>query len=154
MTQLSKEGLLRLREKIDALKKERADLRSQRAEAYVMGGDGWHDNPVFEHIEAEEKRLSAQIARFEREFETAEIVSCSDVRVTRIGSRATIRFPDGSKKIFQIGDRYTADPSAGIISLQSPLGRALEGLAVDAACSYRVGEKEIRVVVEDIEMAG
>ena len=154
MIHLSDDGLRRLQLKIDALKKERVVLRGQRAEAYEMGGDGWHDNPEFEHIEAEEKRLSMEIARLEREFQTADIMRPADARIIGMGSRVVVSFSDGSKKIFQIGDRYTANPNKGIISLESPLGKALCGAAVGDVRSYAVRGIEIVVIVESIEIVG
>jgi transcription elongation GreA/GreB family factor len=150
MTHLTQLGFDILKQKIAALKKDRMTLRSKRAAAYIHGGDGWHDNPEFQTIEVEERWLSVEIERLEQEFAIATVASKSNSKTVSIGSKVEIMLPDGSHKNIEIGDTYTANPTLGIISPESPLGKAVQGAKLNEQRKYNVRGEEIVIRIVSI----
>ncbi len=150
MTHLTPEGLAALKQKLEGLKAERAKLRAGRAEAYEIGGDGWHDNVSFETLEEQEKRISAEIARFETEFRTATVAEVTGGSAVDLNSNVVLQFPDGTEKHYKIGDPHTSDPAAGIISAESPLGKAILGSAAGENRIFVVNGNTLHVLIKSV----
>ena len=150
MAHLTSEGLKVLKQKLETLKQERAKLRSERAEAYEIGGDGWHDNLSFETLEENEKRISAEIARLETEYRTAVVAQPAGGEKVDLNSTVVLIFPDGTERKYKVGDSHTADPAAGIISAESPLGSAIMGTVAGENKTYSVNGHEVQVKIKSV----
>ncbi|BCX15981.1 MAG: hypothetical protein KatS3mg098_210 [Candidatus Parcubacteria bacterium] len=64
----------------------------------------------------------------------------------KVGDKAKVKMPDGSIRVFQVVWKGESDPLNGMISNESPVGRALVGAVAGEKRSYRVisnGEEKI-----------
>lgn len=71
VSQLSKDPKIKKAALEEDLKKCEAKLKeclAKRGDAYVLGGDGWHDNPAFEALEAEYDFLQSRIRQIKNEL--------------------------------------------------------------------------------------
>lgn len=65
-----------------------------------------------------------------------------------IGVRVQLRFENGSEKVVTIASSsHEADPTRGIISKESPLGKALLGRVAGDVVTYSTGVKTCAVLV-------
>ncbi len=68
-----------------------------------------------------------------------------------IGCSVSIKFQDQSIRVFEITDSsQRVAPEKGIISRESPLGRAVIGRAAGERVSYRVNSQQISAEVVEI----
>lgn len=71
VSQLSRDPKVKTAVLEEQLKEYEANLKeclAKRGEAYVLGGDGWHDNPAFEALEAEYDFLKSRIRLIKNEL--------------------------------------------------------------------------------------
>jgi len=71
VSQLSRDPKIRKAALEEQLKEHEVKLKeclAKRGEAYVLGGDGWHDNPAFEALEAEYDFLISRIRLIKNEL--------------------------------------------------------------------------------------
>lgn len=68
----------------------------------------------------------------------------------KIGSTVRIALDNGAALTITIKTPKDADPERGIISYESPLGRALLNTRQDYQIEYRVGEKTFRARVIEV----
>ncbi len=72
-----------------------------------------------------------------------------------VGSRVTVRFPNGPTRVFTITDQTKeVAPDKGVISDQSPLGAALLGKTVGDHARFAVGVQTSSVEIVEVEPAG
>ncbi len=57
-----------LEEQLKEYETKLKECLAKRGDAYVLGGDGWHDNPAFEALEAEYDFLNARIRQIKNEL--------------------------------------------------------------------------------------
>ena len=121
---LSAEGLKRLKEQLEQLKKEMPALveETQRTAAY---GDR-SDNAEYKEAKSTLRRAQGRILRIESQIRRAVIIE-PDKNISgtvQLGSTVVVEV-NGARKKYQILGPHEADPSAGRISHKSPLGAAL-----------------------------
>ena len=147
--ELTKEGMNQLKRRLQEVEDKLAKLLSQKQEIAVTQGDYWHDNPAFNQLEMDERALRLQIRDIRNKLTRAVVVeeNNQEDRVG-IGSFVTIAFEeDGMEMELTIVDPETIDPSRGLISYASPLGRAILGARVRDARIYSVGERKFKIKV-------
>jgi transcription elongation GreA/GreB family factor len=143
-------GLSRLQTRVEEVQARLADLLASKADAAENGGNQWHDNASFEELERNERILRRQIADLSRQLDHVVVVDDepgADGRVG-LGTTVTLRFEDGTSRAYEIRGFGESDPTAGIVSCDAPLGRAVMGAGVGDTVSFTVGTKERSVVVE------
>jgi len=81
----------------------------------------------------EQAKVEGEVLQLERLLAVAEIMT-SDMHdeivgplVVRIGTQVDVESESGSSRTFKIVETYEADPKSGLISDQSPVGKALMG---------------------------
>ncbi|MFH1129600.1 MAG: transcription elongation factor GreA [Patescibacteria group bacterium] len=125
MKYISPEKYKELREKLTALKENRKDISEQIKEAQERGDI----SESAEYTEAKESQAfnEGKIKELEQFLGEAKLVDkkhkCDYVDV---GCKITVKNSD-SKKEFTLVGSEEADPSKGMISNESPLGRAFFG---------------------------
>jgi len=132
---VTKNGLERLRRRIEKMEGKLADLRAEKAVAYHESGDTWHDNPGFNQLEQAERRKVEELGALRRTL-AAAVLCDTEPRETRrvsIGSiaRCYRAFESGQEEdeaLLEVVGYGEADPTTGRISYDSPVGRALLGL--------------------------
>ncbi len=148
---MTPDGIRNLRRKLEALERRLREVVRQKGEAAVVGGNVWHDNFAFEQLEREERMLSWQIAQHKELLARAKVVTPpAGSDTVQIGTCVELEFDDGRVKTLTIGGPMESEPSAGIISYQSPLGRALLGARVGEIREYAVEGRRIAVTIRRI----
>lgn len=116
-------------EGFEKLKKEHADLIDQRPHAVSelkkareMGD--LSENGYYKASRQKLNFIDGQIRRTEYALKYAQIIESSADPVVEIGK--TVTLSDGEReRVYEIVGDWEADPSAGKISLLSPLGKAV-----------------------------
>lgn len=129
---LTPEGFAKKKERLDYLRtvkrKEIADYIHEAKEAGDIS-----ESSAYEDAKNEQAKLEGEILQLERLLETAEIMTPDmhgDVEgplTVRIGMEVEVETATGSKRAFKLVHTFEADPKAGLISDESPVGKALMG---------------------------
>jgi transcription elongation factor GreA len=93
------------------------------------------DNAAYEDAKNEQARLEGRILELEQLLATAKPISKSRTDQVSLGSIAHLRTPDGHDYHYTIVGAFEAKPGSGLISNESPVGKALLG--------HKVGEMVI-----------
>jgi transcription elongation factor GreA len=124
---LTKDGL-------DKLHKELAELVNvRRAEVAQKIHDakelvGAQNSPEYEDVRAEQAFVEGRILEIESMLQNAVIIEhSSDHQRVELGSKVKVRDPSGKEAVYTIVGMAEADPKAGKISNESPVGQALLG---------------------------
>ena len=148
---VTRDGLNRLEMRIQELQRKADAVSQQKAEAAGIGGD-WHDNFAFEQLVREEQILGNQVLELRKRLSRAVIIEHEPFEEgIKIGSFVEIAFEGGQKMEFILTDPEIADPSKGMISYASPLGKAIFGVHVGESCTYFVEEREFHITVVRVE---
>lgn len=129
---LTPEGYAKKKEQLDYLRtvrrKEVADYIHEAKEAGDIS-----ESSAYEDAKNEQAKLEGQILELERLLSVAEIMTPDmhdDVEgpaVVRIGMLVDVTSTTGAPRAFKIVTTFEADPKSGLISDQSPVGKALMG---------------------------
>ncbi len=129
---LTPDGYAKKRERLEYLRsvrrKEIADYIHEAKEAGDIS-----ESSAYEDAKNEQAKVEGEILQLERLLSVAEIMT-SDMHdeiagplVVRIGTQVDVESENGSARTFKIVETYEADPKSGLISDQSPVGKALMG---------------------------
>ncbi len=129
---LTPEGYAKKKERLDYLRtvkrKEIADYIHEAKEA----GD-ITESSAYEDAKNEQAKVEGEILQLERLLEAAEIMTpdmhdtLEGPPVVRIGMQVEVETDAGTKRTFKMVETFEADPKSGLISDQSPVGKALMG---------------------------
>jgi transcription elongation factor GreA len=146
---LTREGLNQLKWRLQKTEDKLAKLLSQKHEIATTQGDYWHDNPAFNQLEMDERALRLQIREIRNKLNHAVIIEKTEQEEgIQIGSFVTIIFEeDGREMELTIVDPETIDPSKGLISYVSPLGKTILGARVGDTRTYSVGERKFQIKI-------
>ncbi len=129
---ITPEGLQRLQDELRKLRQEkRADV-AQQLRVAIEAGD-LSENAGYEEAKREQAFVEGRILEIERILANAEIVNEGDGRGTatvHVGSRVTIEEDGYEPETYRIVGSAEAAPLDGLISNESPVGRALLGKAI------------------------
>ncbi len=78
-------------------------------------------------------------------------VSAVHPEFVQVGSTVAVRVGDGSRETYVVVSAAEAQPRAGLISRESPLGRALLGRQVGEAVLVPAPGRSFTVTIESIE---
>jgi len=142
ITYLTKEGEERLRAELAELKGPRRDQLSKRLRTAIQQGD-LSENADYIQAKEEQAFLEGRILELEQALKDVVIIepNSGKIDVVNVGARVTVQeegFPPDT--YFLVGAKE-AQPSKGMISNESPIGRAL--------LDHRVGD-----LVEIVTPAG
>ena len=136
---ISKEGMNKLRLELMGLKNiERVNVIKSIAEAREHGD--LSENA--EYHEAREKQgfIEAKISELEDKISRAEVIDITKIQGSEIKYGASIKLFDeekGDEVFYKIVSEYEADVSKGLISISSPLAKALIGKKVNESLEFK-----------------
>lgn len=139
---LTNEGVNELKSELETLIAQRGPI-ADRIKAAREFGD-LSENAEYAAARQEHERLENQISEIEYILKNVEIIKKpkGDNRV-QLGSTVKLKSTAGKSQAYQVVGTVEADPSAGKISDESPIGKAL--------LDKKVGESvEIKTPVETI----
>ncbi len=125
---LTSDGQQHIRGQLEYLRTvKRAEIGRYLREAVEVGEI--IGNAVFEDARLEQVRLEARIAELEHLLATAQIIDLDQIPTDTVslGSVVHLATSDGREYRYTIVGSYEADPGAGRISNESPVGKALLG---------------------------
>lgn len=125
ITYLTEDGAKKLRGELARLKGEdRANL-SKRLRSAIQQGD-LSENADYISAKEEQGFLEGRILELERILKNVQIITKSkESHQVTIGSLVTVQETGNLQEVFQIVGPDEADPMKGLISFESPLGKAL-----------------------------
>jgi len=85
------------------------------------------DNAAYEEAKNEQARLEGRILELEQMLARAKLISKVDIGVVSLGSVVHLRNSDEREYRYMLVGVYEANPGAGRISNESPVGKALLG---------------------------
>lgn len=129
---LTPEGFAKKQERLEYLRtvkrKEIADYIHDAKEAGDIS-----ESSAYEDAKNEQAKVEGEIQQLESLLSVAEMMT-SDMHDTlvgplevRIGMQVDVESDSGARRAFKIVETYEADPKSGLISDQSPVGKALMG---------------------------
>ncbi len=149
---LTEAGYAKLEQELEQLKdvdrkKNLEALRDARAQGDLS------ENADYDAAREEQARIEARIKEIENILKHAEIIKESNSKAVSIGKTVAIRFlASGSTREFTIVGHLEANPLAGKISNESPLGKAILGLKRGAKVTYKAETgNEIKIEILDIK---
>ncbi len=129
--ELTKEGVSKLRAELDELKDvKRPEVLRQLQEARAQGD--LSENADYDAAREAQARTEARIKEIENILENAKIikVTSSDDKVN-IGNTVKINFVERKKEAtYKLVGTIEANPTLNMISIESPVGKAIIGLSV------------------------
>ncbi len=85
------------------------------------------DNAAYEDAKNEQARLEGRILELEQLLATAKTINKALTDVVSLGSITRLHTPDNREYCYTIVGAFEAKPSSGLISNESPVGKALLG---------------------------
>ena len=148
---LTVRGAEKVREEIRTLKTE-ARPRVTQAIAVARGHGDLKENAEYHAAKEEQGFIEARIRDLESLIANAEVIDVARLAGnTKVLFGATVSLvdeDDGKASRYQIVGEYEADMKLGLISISSPLARALIGKVEGDVASFTVpaGEKNLEIV--------
>lgn len=155
ITKMTQEGYNELEAHLQELIKEFNENEKAMTRAYKNSdGDGAHDNAEFDELQLKERLLVSQIDQVKERLERIEIIEVEQLAddQVNIGDTLNIRMifdKDDSEYLTITLIGGDGKSTAGLISINSPLGKAVYKQKIGALVSYEVNSNPI--VVEIIE---
>lgn len=125
---LTYDGQEQVRSELEYLRTvKRAEVAHYVREA--LEGGGAIRNAAYEDARFEQARLEGRITELEQLLATAQVIDLEQAPTDQVamGSVVHLATSDGRTYRYTIVGSYEADPTAGRISNESPVGRALLG---------------------------
>jgi len=122
---LTPEGLEKLERDLEVALKRRAEAGGRLKEAFQPGDI--KDNPEYEQAKEEVGMLDSRIYELQEMIGRAQIIKDTHSSVVRPGSTIEVVDTEGDVETYHLVGAVESDPSAGRISVESPVGRALVG---------------------------
>lgn len=130
---LTKEGRKKLEDELDYLRNEKRQEVANRLHEAMEGGE-LIENAEYEAAKNEQAFVEGRILEIERILATArEIKKGRSKDIVQIGNSVVVKRGRAAEEEFTIVGAAEADPKKGLISNESPLGKALIG--------YKVGDQ-------------
>ena len=151
---LTQEGLDKLKEELERMKTvDRLEIARMIGEAKSFGD--LSENSEYDAAKLKESQLETKIIEYETKIKMAKIIDKDSINTNEVGVGCKVKLYDedfDEEVEYKIMGATESDPSSGMISNQSPVGKALIGAKVGDTvvvktpggnCSYKVLEISI-----------
>ncbi len=123
---LTEDGRQRAQAQLEFLRTvKRAEIEQYLQEAKAEGDV--IDNAAYDDAKDAQARLEARILELELMLATARTITHLPTQEISLGSVVQVRTDDGREHQYTLVGAYEARPAAGLISNESPVGKALLG---------------------------
>ena len=137
---ISKEGMNKLEIELNNLRfVERPNIIKSISEARAHGD--LSENAEYHAAKEKQGFIEAKISELEDKISRAEIIDISQVRGEQVKYGASIRLLDedtGKEIAYKSVSEYEADVSKGMISITSPLSKALIGKKANESLEFNI----------------
>ena len=122
---VTRKGLAELEEELRHLQSVKRPQTVEEMQEAKGDGD-WMDQTEYMLVEEELAFLDGRIQELQHMIDHAQIIEPgNEDNIVNIGETVTIQASDGETEQYTIVGKAEADPSRGLISNESPLGKAL-----------------------------
>src|SRR5215831_8760581 len=128
-------GLQKLKQDLERVQARRLEAFDRMKEAAQPGDI--EDNPELEQAKEEVARLDDRIYELQEMIGRAQIIEGRNSGVAEPGSTIEVEDDEGETIVYYLVGAVEADPVAGRISVESPVGRALVGKRAGERISVR-----------------
>ena len=137
------EGLEKLKSDLEYLKTtKRKDIASRIASAKELGD--LSENAEYSDAKEEQALVETKILELEETLRSAKLITKSKgSKTVVIGSHITLNDASGKSHEFDLVGSNEADPTAGKISNESPMGKAVLGHAVGDEITVNLPESSV-----------
>ncbi|GAA4829357.1 GreA/GreB family elongation factor [Algivirga pacifica] len=152
---ITPEGKKMMEEKLENMAIRIKEIQEEKAVAYVISGDGWHDNPGFNQLEQMEHRAVEEMVKLKQHMNAAVVWEVTDERKQQVQIGSTVTYTQtpihggkAQKMIWTIVGHGESNVRQKKISYDSPLGKALmdKRIGEKAMLKIPMGEFELEVV--------
>ena len=150
---LTPEGYEKLVEELEYLRNDqRREVAERIREAREFGDIS--ENSEYDDAKNEQAMLEARIARLEERLRAARVIDASEVKtdLVSLGSQVTVAdLTHGDELVYTIVGSAEADPAAGKLSNESPVGRGLLGKRKGEELDVAVPQGTMRLRIVSIK---
>lgn len=155
---LTRKGLENLRKRLEQKQLELRNLLEEKAHAYNASGDGWHDNPGWIQIGQKEEQISREIGALQSKIAGSRIIEINPENADKVQLGLIVTFEQMAIKSgksmqfrYLIATEEETDVKNNIISMNSPIGKALYGLNVNQNVRIKLPAGEFELTILKIE---
>ncbi|MGN1258959.1 MAG: transcription elongation factor GreA [Christensenellales bacterium] len=151
---LTKEGREEKEKYLDYLKSERRQEVVEKLKAAREFGD-LSENSEYDAARDEQRKLEAEIEKIEETLRQAKIVDVKDVKSDKVGVGTTVKLYDmefDEEVEYSIVGSLESNPSKGLISNESPIGKSLMGKKVGDVVNVEAPAGSIKMKVLKISV--
>jgi transcription elongation factor GreA len=149
---MTKEGIERLEKELDHLRNVRRHEVAERIhEAKELASA--QNNAEYEEAKNEQAFVEGRIMTLEHLLQNATVIdeeAAHHASIVQIGSKVSVTAAEGQKTDYTIVGAAEARPTEGMISNESPVGRALLGKRVGDEVQIQVPKGVLRLTVTAI----
>lgn len=152
---ISADGLAKLEEELNHLKVVKRKEIAEQIKTAISFGD-LSENAEYDEAKNEQARIEGQISHLENMIRNAVVVEASEVSTTEVGVGSVVRVQDvdsGKETEYQVVGATEADPLAGRVSNESPIGAALMGGKKGKKVSFNIPDGTRTLKIMEIRRA-
>ncbi len=148
---LTSEGIRKLEEELEYLRKVKRQEVAIRLHEAMEGGE-LIENAEYEAAKNEQAFVEGRILELEDTLSRATVIKDGKSEgVVRIGSTVVVQEKGGKKETYRIVGAAEANPKAGLISNESPLGQALLDCQVGQEVDVKAPAGMLRFKIVKVE---
>ena len=156
---VSQSGRERLQAALSAAIEAHQEICRQRQLAFELSGDGWHDNPHFNHLQQLEANSTHRIADLRNVLARTQIVEVADgqrpIDRARLGSIAHIEVADRATgqittRVIEIVGFQEGNAAGGRVSYDAPLAKALLGRRAGDVVETTLPSGRVEIVLVEL----
>jgi transcription elongation factor GreA len=149
---LTSEGAEKLKAELEELKGPKREEMAKRLRSAIQMGD-LSENADYHKAKEDQAFMEGRIQELEYLLKNATIVDMTDVPTdsVQVGSRVTVQEADYPPETYFLVGVKEADPRAGKISNESPIGRVLMGGHIGDEVTATTPGGEIKLKILKIE---
>ena len=145
---LTAQGLAKLKRELEEMRIRRGEAAERLREAFQPGDV--EDNPEYEQAKEELGRIEDRIYELQEMIGRAQIIEGTGSATAGPGSTIEVEDEDGELVRYHLVGAVEADPGEGMISVESPVGRALLGTRKGDRVSVDVPAGTVELTVKAV----
>ncbi len=151
---VTEEGLKQLKERLEFLIKVKRPECTQKIGVARSYGD-LSENSEYVAAREEQANVESEILEIEEKLRHIRVIDAKDIDTSKVGVGCTVKIHDmkfDEDMTYKIVGSTESDPLNGLLSNESPAGKALIGAKVGDIVSYKsINMGEIQLKVLDIK---
>ncbi len=141
-------GLEKLKQDLQRAQARRIEAFDRMKEAAQPGDI--EDNPELEQAKEEVARFDERIYELQEMIGRAQIIEGRNSGIAEPGSTIEVEDEEGESNVYYLVGAVEADPIAGRISVESPVGRALVGKRAGERVCVDVPQGKIELTIKAV----